>query len=106
MHKIYEQATKVLVWLGESKDNGDSAMRYIHSLGDKPPSLGDLFDRICEPSTHRIYRDLQTQLSKMNLPLLKTIWNLNLRSWYSRLWVFKRSRTGEGRRYHMRNMQS
>jgi len=43
MAKIYSKATRVLVWLGETADNSDIALKRIHiaAENESPDSLND-----------------------------------------------------------------
>ena len=70
MHKIYEQAKKVLVWLGKSENNGDMAMRYIQSLEDELPDFPEI---LYELRTYKVCEELEDLLSKIALPLLESV---------------------------------
>jgi hypothetical protein len=63
MAKIYNQATRVLVWLGEAADNSDQALEEIRAAGGKAEnSLND--------------KTIQSAV----LALLR-------RDWFKRIWV-------------------
>ena len=64
MAKIYSKATRVLVWLGETADNSDTALEKIHFAAEN-----DSLD------------------SLINKPIRKAILALLQRPWFRRIWV-------------------
>jgi hypothetical protein len=67
MAKIYSQATRVLVWLGETADNSDTALERI-----------------------RISAENKFDNSLNNKVVQQTILKLLWRPWFQRIWVSRR----------------
>lgn len=64
--KIYGQANRVLVWLGETADDSDQALQEIRSAGGY---------KLETPSNHELNRQALTALFR--------------RPWFHRIWVWK-----------------
>jgi Heterokaryon incompatibility protein (HET) len=92
MRKIYQNAEKVIVWLGTDKDGkaecasqvvNDLSTRWVAEAGislHDLQSMGDLSSVVSEMAPHELHFDHQT------IGLL--LW-LFKRSWFSRLWVLQ-----------------
>ncbi|KAN0076682.1 Heterokaryon incompatibility protein (HET) domain containing protein [Elaphomyces granulatus] len=94
MNLIYEQASRVIVWLGEESIDSNKAIDLIEELGGKPEDM-DWVDR----STR--YHDLSyilrpkdpsmlmafTDLDDSDIEVLHNL--LRRRAWWSRMWVIQ-----------------
>jgi hypothetical protein len=76
MKSIYEKATQVVVWLGDSDESSEEAVKFIKdakNITREPPFFGDtssaLFKHLIEPSKW------------------DCVMSLLQRSWFQRLWV-------------------
>ena len=80
MYKVYSRAARVLVWLGQEEDDSAAAIEYIRSLEYSLPTISQLMEA-------RGVIPLPPGLD--DAQLLQAIWQLNMRPWYFRLWVFQ-----------------
>src|SRR5271163_753430 len=81
MHRIFQSAKGVFVWLGQADSDSDIAMAAIDEVKDKLPKNSDnLFDTLLHMKSHNYYKIFD--LSKFK-PLL----SLSQRAWFRRLWI-------------------
>jgi hypothetical protein len=70
MDKIYRQASNVCIWLGESSDDSDMAMSFLHKVLDL-----NLFDDLVRTANKETSKQWQAVISLMSRP------------WFSRRWI-------------------
>ena len=100
MNLIYEQAYRVLVWLGEESADSAIAMDLLEKLGGKVEDMEfeDKFERFQDISYVLRPKDPSklmafTDLDKTDLKALDNL--LRRRAWWSRMWVIQELAYGE-----------
>jgi hypothetical protein len=82
MPAIYSKASRVIVWLGDSKDDGSSALETIRDAAEGPRN----FSSTQQPSETSLIQHSENA-SETELPTPRAVLALLRRPWFRRIWV-------------------
>lgn len=86
MGKIYQNASRVVVWLGPAADNSDVILSNMSWLGSAIEIDEDTYEKRLAPGVPPTSLDLEQPVSLSEVEMISTT-ALTRREWFRRLWI-------------------
>ena len=95
MHKIYHNANRLLVWLGEEADDSNTAMDLISTLSTSYTSVeDDTMPTVAPPNGYHSWEDFNA--SPDYIQVIRALNKLLSRPWFYRSWILQEYLLGSG----------